>query len=166
MRKRMCGFRACWESLQFSYKVGNKARGGKEWVNEGRAGDECYEMKFHSSLFTLFKLGTEQRQQENELHNTFPVCGSLSCSSFADVLFFWEWAPQLSCNKDAKFYRAGMESLWDNRRAGASVGCVARVFETLGDTESNQTPGTVLTEDSRNYWQWQYSVAEYSREKI
>lgn len=47
-----------------------------------------------------------------------------------------------------------MESLRDKRRAGASVGCVARVFETLGDTESNHTTGTVPTEDSRNYWQW------------
>lgn len=72
-------------------------------MNEGRAGDECYEMKFHSSLFTLFKLGTAQRQQENELHNTFPVCVSLRCSSLADVHFFESGRLNLAVIKTASF---------------------------------------------------------------
>lgn len=55
-------------------------------MSEWREEDECYEMKFHSSLFTLFKLGKEERLQENELQNTFL---SPSCSSLAAVHFFF-----------------------------------------------------------------------------
>lgn len=55
-------------------------------MSEWREGDECYEMKFHSSLFTLFKLGKEEKLQENELQNTFL---SLSCSSLAAVHVFF-----------------------------------------------------------------------------
>lgn len=54
-------------------------------MSEWREEDECYEMKFHSSLFTLFKLGKEERLQENELQNTFL---SLSYSSLAALHFF------------------------------------------------------------------------------
>lgn len=42
-----------------------------------------------------------------------------------------------------------MESLRDNRRAGASVGCVAPAFETLGDAKSNHTTGAVPTKHTR-----------------
>lgn len=61
-------------------KLETKREGGKEWVNEGWEGDECYEMKFHSPLFTLFGLGTERRHFQR---------ASLSCSSLAAVLFFY-----------------------------------------------------------------------------
>lgn len=61
-----------------------------------------------------------------------------------------------------------METLRDNRRAGASVGCVAQVFETLGDTKSNHTAGTVPTKGTHNYWQWLIllQLCEYLGEKI
>jgi len=47
-------------------------------------------MQFHSTLFRLFKFGKEERLQENELQNTFPVCVPellLPCSG--EVFFYF-----------------------------------------------------------------------------
>jgi len=54
------------------------------------------QMQFHSTLFRLFKFGKEERLQENELQNTFPVCVPellLPCSGevfFYFIFFIWE----------------------------------------------------------------------------
>lgn len=59
-----------------------------------------------------------------------------------------------------------MESLRDNRRAGASVGCVAQVFETLGDAKSNHTAGYCTHQRHPELLAVAYSVAVFRRENL
>jgi len=59
-----------------------------------------------------------------------------------------------------------MESLRDNRRAGASVGCVLQVFETLGDAKSNHTAGYCTHQRHPELLAVVYSVAVFRRENL
>lgn len=71
-------------------KLETKRERGKEWVSEWR--ERGRRTQFHSTLFRLFKFGKEERLQENELQNTFPVRVPellLPCSGAVFLFYFY-----------------------------------------------------------------------------